>query len=101
MNFSNRHIAKTISWRLPGTAETILFSWFISGDLNFKAFASNLEINDIQFIPIFALAGDSVVNKPENLEWYKGSTMIYHLETVHISSDYNHVDCRFSIQSVT
>jgi sulfate adenylyltransferase subunit 1 len=26
--------------------------------------------------------------------------MIYHLETVHISSDYNHVDCRFPIQSV-
>ena len=25
---------------------------------------------------------------------------MYHLETVHISSDYNHVDCRFPIQSV-
>ena len=26
--------------------------------------------------------------------------MMYHLETVHISSDHNHVDCRFPIQSV-
>ena len=26
--------------------------------------------------------------------------MLYHLETVHISSDYNHIDCRFPIQSV-
>ena len=25
---------------------------------------------------------------------------MYHLETVHISSDYNHIDCRFPIQSV-
>ena len=25
---------------------------------------------------------------------------MYHLETVHISSDYNHVDCRFPIQTV-
>jgi sulfate adenylyltransferase subunit 1 len=68
--------------------------------LDFKAFASKLEINDIQFIPISALNGDNVVNKSEHMPWYHGSTMMYHLETVHISSDYNHVDCRFPIQSV-
>ena len=67
---------------------------------DFKAFASKLEINDIQFIPISALKGDNVVNKSEHMDWYKGSTMIYHLETVHISSDYNHIDCRFPVQSV-
>ena len=67
---------------------------------DFKAFASKLEINDIQFIPISALKGDNVVNKSEHMDWYKGSTMMYHLETVHISSDYNHIDCRFPIQSV-
>ena len=68
--------------------------------LDFKAFASKLEINDIQFIPISALKGDNVVNKSENMLWYQGSTMMYHLETVHISSDYNHIDCRFPVQSV-
>ena len=67
---------------------------------DFKAFATKLNISDIQFIPISALAGDNVVNTSENMDWYKGSTLIYHLETVHISSDYNHVDCRFPIQSV-
>ena len=67
---------------------------------DFKAFASKLEINDIQFIPISALKGDNVVNKSEHMDWYQGSTMMYHLETVHISSDYNHIDCRFPIQSV-
>jgi len=70
----------------------------IVGD--FKAFSSKLDIQDINFIPISALKGDNVVNKSENMDWYKGSTMMYHLETVHISSDYNHVDCRFPIQSV-
>lgn len=68
--------------------------------LNFKAFASKLEINDIKFIPISALAGDNVVNKSVNMSWYKGSTLMYHLETVHIASDHNHIDCRFPIQSV-
>ena len=66
----------------------------------FKAFATKLDITDIQFIPISALKGDNVVNRSENMDWYKGSTMMYHLETVHISSDHNHVDCRFPIQSV-
>jgi sulfate adenylyltransferase subunit 1 len=67
---------------------------------DFKAFSSKLDISDIQFIPISALNGDNVVNKSENMSWYRGSTMMYHLETVHISSDYNHIDCRFPIQSV-
>jgi sulfate adenylyltransferase subunit 1 len=67
---------------------------------DFKAFSSKLDISDIQFIPISALKGDNVVNKSENMDWYKGSTLMYHLETVHISSDYNHIDCRFPIQSV-
>ena len=67
---------------------------------DFTAFSSKLEIGDVQFIPISALVGDNVVNRSENLDWYKGSTLMYHLETVHISSDYNHVDCRFPIQTV-
>lgn len=27
-----RHILKTLTWRLVGTIDTILLSWFISGD---------------------------------------------------------------------
>ena len=67
---------------------------------DFKAFSSKLDIQDIQFIPISALKGDNVVHKSENMPWYHGSTLMYHLETVHISSDYNHIDCRFPVQSV-
>ena len=67
---------------------------------DFKAFSSKLDIKDIQFIPISALAGDNVVNRSDKMDWYEGSTLMYHLETVHISSDHNLVDCRFPIQSV-
>ena len=67
---------------------------------NFKDFSSKLNIGDIQFIPLSALNGDNVVNKSENMQWYKGSTLMYHLENVHISSDYNHIDCRFPVQCV-
>jgi uncharacterized membrane protein len=33
MKINKRHIAKTISWRLIGTLDTMFLSWFISGDL--------------------------------------------------------------------
>ena len=66
----------------------------------FKSFSAKLEIQDIQFIPISALLGDNIVNNSKNMDWYNGSTLLYHLENVHIASDNNHIDCRFPVQSV-
>ncbi|NRD23248.1 DUF2061 domain-containing protein [Winogradskyella litoriviva] len=34
LKFSKRHIAKTITWRLVGTLDTLLLSWLISSDLS-------------------------------------------------------------------
>ena len=65
-----------------------------------EAFASKLDVKDIQFIPVSALNGDNVVQKSKNMEWFQGGTLLYLLENIHISSDYNHIDCRFPIQSV-
>lgn len=66
----------------------------------YKAFSSKLEVSDIQFVPISALAGDNVVNRSERMTWYQGATLIHMLETVHIESDYNHIDSRFPVQYV-
>ncbi len=66
----------------------------------YKAFASKLDIKDVHFIPISALAGDNVVNRSENMDWYKGPTLLYLLETIHIGSDINHIDARFPVQYV-
>ncbi|MCG8306714.1 MAG: sulfate adenylyltransferase subunit CysN [Cytophagales bacterium] len=67
---------------------------------DFDDFSSKLEIQDIQYIPISALKGDNVVEPGANTPWYKGSTLLYTLENVHIASDYNFVDCRFPVQRV-
>ncbi len=67
---------------------------------DYKAFSSKLEISDIQFVPISALLGDNVVNRSENMDWYKGATLLHMLENVHIESDYNHIDSRFPVQYV-
>jgi len=34
MKLSKRHIAKTITWRAIGSLDTLLLSWFISGNLS-------------------------------------------------------------------
>src|SRR5687768_7871039 len=66
----------------------------------YKAFSSKLEISDEQFVPISALVGDNVVNRSDNTPWYQGATLMHMLETVHIESDYNHIDSRFPVQYV-
>ncbi|SIN79660.1 sulfate adenylyltransferase subunit CysN [Algoriphagus halophilus] len=67
---------------------------------DYEAFSSKLDIKDVQFVPISALKGDNVVDRSENMHWYEGSTLLYHLEHVHIASDFNHIDCRFPVQMV-
>jgi sulfate adenylyltransferase subunit 1 len=67
---------------------------------DYEEFAAKLDIKDIRFIPISALNGDNVVNKSENMNWFQGAPLLYTLETIHISSDQNHIDCRFPVQTV-
>ncbi|WP_425393122.1 sulfate adenylyltransferase subunit CysN [Ekhidna sp.] len=67
---------------------------------DFENFASKLDVQDVQFIPISALKGDNVVNRSEKMDWYEGSTLLYTLENIHIGSDHNHIDCRFPVQTV-
>ncbi len=63
-------------------------------------FTSKLEAKDVRFLPISALFGDNVVNRSENMDWFEGSTLLHTLETIHIASDNNHIDCRFPVQYV-
>ena len=67
---------------------------------DFENFSSKLSVPDIQYIPVSALHGDNVVDKSDNMPWYKGGPLLYTLENVHIGSDLNHVDSRFPVQWV-
>lgn len=66
----------------------------------FKEFSAKLDVKDVRFVPISALHGDNVVNESEHTPWYKGGTLLNTLETIHIGSDHNHIDCRFPVQTV-
>ena len=63
-------------------------------------FSKQLEIPDIQFIPLSALDGDNVVNVSENTPWYKGETLMKMLENIEINDDVNADDFRFPVQYV-
>ena len=66
----------------------------------YKEFASRLEVPHIDFIPVSALLGDNVVERSANMDWYRGSPLLYTLETMYIGNEHNHVDARFPVQWV-
>ncbi|KGH48050.1 MULTISPECIES: sulfate adenylyltransferase subunit 1 [Modestobacter] len=66
----------------------------------FTAFATKLEVPDLTVVPISALQGDNVVTRSTNMPWYEGTSLLHHLEHVHVASDRNLVDTRFPVQYV-
>ena len=66
----------------------------------FTAFAAKLNIPDLTVVPVSALHGDNVVTRSADTPWYEGSSLLHHLEHVHVASDRNLVDVRFPVQYV-
>ena len=64
-------------------------------------FLPKLDVfRDVKFIPISAFNGDNVVDTSKHTPWYHGPTLLDHLETVHIASDWNLNSFRFPVQWV-
>jgi len=66
----------------------------------FTAFATKLEVPDLEVIPVSALQGDNVVHRSDHMPWYQGASLLHHLENVHVASDRNLIDARFPVQYV-
>jgi len=66
-----------------------------------EAFLPKLGVlKDVKFIPISALNGDNVVEPSPQTPWYQGPTLLGHLETVHIASDWDLTAFRMPVQWV-
>lgn len=67
---------------------------------DFKGFAAKMDIKDVRYVPVSALKGDNIVERSTNMDWFNGGTLLHLLETIHVSSDYNHQDPRLPVQYV-
>ena len=67
---------------------------------DYTLIADKLGIKNPVFIPMSALNGDNVVDKSDALSWFKGGTLLEHLESVNVASTVNLDDARFQVQYV-
>ena len=73
--------------------------WEIRDEM--EDFIPKLDVlRDVKFIPLSALNGDNVVTPSNKMPWHAGPTLLGHLETVHIASDWNLSALRFPVQWV-
>ncbi|GAA2354444.1 adenylyl-sulfate kinase [Streptomyces violaceusniger] len=66
----------------------------------FSSFAAKLDVHDLSFVPMSALTGDNVVHRGDAMPWYEGTSLLHHLEEVHVASDRNLIDARLPVQYV-
>ncbi len=67
---------------------------------DYLQFASQLQLQDLHFIPLSALRGDNVVEASQQMSWYQGPTLMQLLEAVEISADRDFDSLRFCVQRV-
>ena len=105
---SRRHAIIASLLRIPHLIVAInkmdLVDWseerFLEIKSQFEEFLPRLGIKDVKFIPVSALNGDNIVTASAHTPWYPGPTLLGHLETVHIASDWNLNNFRFPVQWV-
>ncbi len=105
---SRRHTCIASLLRIPHLIIAVnkmdLVDWseerFIEIRDEFEGFLPRLDVKDVQFIPLSALTGDNVVEPSNHTPWYPGPTLLGHLESVHIGSDWNLNGLRFPVQWV-
>jgi sulfate adenylyltransferase subunit 1 len=66
---------------------------------DFDKIKSELNYNEIIYVPVSALVGDNIVTKSENTPWFSGEPLLKILETIEIDSTEN-LPARFQVQWV-
>ena len=69
-------------------------------EAEYRAFASDLGVSEIVCIPISARSGDNVVERSAQTEWYRGPTLLQHLEQVEVAAPVRTVPFRMPVQMV-
>lgn len=67
---------------------------------DYLAFAEQLDLPPVHFVPLSALKGDNVVSPSESMPWYKGPALMPLLESVEVTPEAIHQPLRFPVQYV-
>ena len=81
-----------------------LVCWSQSGfralESEFRAFTDSLGVDQTVFIPVAARSGDNIIQRSECMSWYRGPTLLEHLEWVEVGSRRQRSAFRMPIQWV-
>ncbi|MBO0661181.1 sulfate adenylyltransferase subunit CysN [Jiella sp. MQZ9-1] len=67
---------------------------------DYHSVARELAFTSIQPIPLSARFGDNVTQRGDNLSWYRGPTLLEHIETVEVRGSESERAMRFPVQWV-
>jgi sulfate adenylyltransferase large subunit len=104
---TRRHALIASLLRIPAITVAVnkmdLVEWsearFAEIEAELRAVAPRLDVARLDAIPISALSGANVVERAGEMPWYRGPTLLEHLEVVAIASDLAAV-ARFPVQWV-
>jgi sulfate adenylyltransferase subunit 1 len=68
--------------------------------IDYNKVAHQLDLTDVNYIPISALNGDNVVEKSALTPWYEGRPLLQLLEEIEIAQNRNLTDARFQVQYI-
>jgi bifunctional enzyme CysN/CysC len=73
---------------------------FAEIEAEYRHFAGEIGLDAVQCIPISALKGDNVTTASPNTAWYRGPTLLEHLESVQVDDDSHEKPFRMPVQWV-
>jgi bifunctional enzyme CysN/CysC len=69
-------------------------------ETEYRAFAAKIRLSDITAIPVSAVGGDNVAASSARMTWYRGPTLLGHLESAPLADSITHKAFRLPVQWV-
>ena len=69
-------------------------------EADFRKILTRFPAIESYFVPVSALVGDNIVTRSQNMPWFKGQSLLEHLETVRVGGRVRAAAFRFPVQRV-
>ena len=69
-------------------------------EIDFQKILTRFPAIESYFVPVSALVGDNIVSRSQNMPWFKGQSLLEHLETVRVGGRVRAAAFRFPVQRV-